>query len=629
MRIFFFLLLISGVLSAAPVNEALFNEDNVTQEIESIRMQLAANLSNDEQVLNQLSIQKLLLSKIEEMASNKKEDAIPRYKLPNEETLSQEAFIKYFEYGAEILSKIAMLKEQKQLLAKRLDSIKEQLNGYAPSEKSDILQSQLEYAYFKWKRKLNNNALTRHDEFLQAEKPRFLAAFEKTKVDLDELDKENNTLNSKLQNYYLKKVHLELRLERELIRLTSEKTDEVLSALSEEEVVKHLDTTNKNRRYNALRNELNDMNEKISNTIRKKNALLVLHQIYNLQHQDLENYIIVRGVMESFASDLSAEDKKLFELTKRMLEWLKYEQIDDVTTFMYDFREWFGHVYGNIVSVVNTPLFYQNERPIVLFDFIKMLITIMIGFMIARFYKRRINNAQRHLPHIKRQTFKVAGNIGYYIIVLLTLAVSLNNIGLDMSSLSLVAGALSVGIGFGLKEVVGNFVSGIIIMVERSVKIGDFVEIDNSISGNIIDIRMRSVTIKTSSNIDIIVPNSLLVQQSFTNYTLEESIRRLSIPFTVAYGVSYEDVNSLIMDALNQSELNFVRDSIEYENEVIMVGMDERGVNYLLFVYVSTYGPNARSSYFRLVYKTLQDNNIPIPSPRLQVSMAEPVNKSV
>jgi small-conductance mechanosensitive channel len=170
---------------------------------------------------------------------------------------------------------------------------------------------------------------------------------------------------------------------------------------------------------------------------------------------------------------------------------------------------------------------------------------------------------------------------------------------------------------------VGNFVSGIILMAERSAKIGDFVEIDNTIKGNITDIRMRSVTIKTSANIDIVVPNSDLVQKSFINYTLDEPVRRLSVPFTVAYGVSYETVNALIMKALADSELGYIRDSKEFETEVIMTGMDERGVNYTLFVFVRTYQTSARSSYFRLIYKTLNDNNLPIPAPRLDVSMNE------
>jgi small-conductance mechanosensitive channel len=109
----------------------------------------------------------------------------------------------------------------------------------------------------------------------------------------------------------------------------------------------------------------------------------------------------------------------------------------------------------------------------------------------------------------------------------------------------------------------------------------------------------------------------------FTNYTLDEPVRRLSIPFTVAYGISFEKVSETILDALETSDLKHIRNSKEYSPEVIMTGMDERGVNYTLFVFMNTYGPNLRSSFFRLVYKALIDNRLPIPSPRLDVSMIE------
>ena len=330
--------------------------------------------------------------------------------------------------------------------------------------------------------------------------------------------------------------------------------------------------------------------------------------------------------MESLASDLTPDDKEMFILEMKMLEWLKYEHVGDITAIWYDFGAWVDKFYEESKRVVNTPLFYQHDKPVLLLDFLKMFLTIFIGFLLAKFYKRRVSAAQKRITFIQKQSFKIIGNIGYYIIVLTTIAISLNNIGLDLSSLSLVAGALSVGIGFGLKEVVGNFVSGIILMVERSVKIGDFVSIEGEVSGNIIDIRMRSVTIKTSSNIDVVVPNSALVQHSFTNYTLEEPVRRLSVPFTVAYGVSYEEVNDIILEALEASALHHIRNSKEYETEVIMSGMDERGVNYTLFVFVNTYGPNARSSFFRLVYKTLLEHKLPIPSPRLEVNMAKETN---
>ena len=623
MRYLLLLLLISFSLFGAEINKTLFSENNATQEIQRLRMIILDNVTTDPEIQNNISIQKLFLSKIETLATKVPKDEIKPYPLPKTKKISQKEFLKYFDSVALKIHKMHQCDENELILHERLSLIKKRLKDLAPEYKDEILQAQLEYAYFKWKNIYNERRKNRYHDYLEKEKIHFLAVFKKVKVDVKVLEKEGNKQNIALQKLYQKKVYLELRLEKEAILLASKKKDELLDDVNQTKSLTELAENEKNWQYKFVKGELTEINQKISKKIKEKNGVLLLTQINNLQNENLENYIIVRSIMESFSNDLSIEDKKLFVLEQKMLEWLKYQFIGDMTAVMYDFQAWIEHSYSKVLLLINKPLFYQNDKPVVLFDFIKMFFTIFIGFMIAKFYKHRVNAAQKRINFIQKQSFKIIGNIGYYLIVIVTFAVSLHNIGLDLSSLSLVAGALSVGIGFGLKEVVGNFVSGIILMVERSVKIGDFVEIDNDVSGNIIDIRMRSVTIKTSANIDVVVPNSDLVQKSFTNYTLEEPVRRLSIPFKVAYGVSFEEVSEVIMTALTQSELNFVRDVKEYENEVIMTGLEENGVGYILFVFVRTYGPNARSSFFRLIYKALNENNLPIPFPQLDVSMKE------
>ena len=621
MRYFMYILLLIQVSFSAEINEGLFSESNASAEINKISKAILNNTSTDPQVQNQISIQKIFLEKIKALSSKEDEPAIKVYVLPNKNELTQKEFIGYFNAIAKNLNTMFMHENNAKALKKRLYELFENLKNLSPEQKNEILQGQLEYAYFKWQEIFNAQKIKQYKIYLENEKKRFMSVFLKTDVDIDKLEQLTIKQNIQLQKLYQKKVYVQLRLEKETIRAVSEKKSLINEEINSSSPLSELGNKDKGWKYNFLVNELKTIKLSISDVLKEKNKLLILRQVHNLQESDLQSYIIVREVMDSLSDDLSAVDKEIFLIEKKMLEWLKYEHIDDFTAIFYDFQAWVDKSYETTMKVIHTPLFYQNNKAIGISDFLKMFITILIGFLLARFYKYRIIALQKRVNFIQKQSFKIIGNIGYYIIIVVTFAISLGNIGLDLSSLSLVAGALSVGIGFGLKEVVGNFVSGIILMVERSVKIGDFVEIENSISGNVTDIRMRSVTIKTSSNIDVVVPNSALVQQSFTNYTLEEPVRRLSIPFTVAYGVAFEQVNDVIMNNLQESELNFVRNNRLHENEVIMTGMDERGVNYTLFVFVSSYGPNARSSFFRLVYKALLDNKLPIPSPRLEVNV--------
>ncbi|PHR55844.1 MAG: hypothetical protein COA44_09390 [Arcobacter sp.] len=623
MKYFIYFIFSMTLVFGAGVNKKLYSENNVSHEIQRLRLLIGDNTSTDVQEQNKISIKKLFLTKIETLSLKSSADSIKSYKLPKQKKLSQKEFLKYFDDVAVHLNNKHNYEKNKEVLHKRLVSIQDHLSSLEPNEKDEIMQSQLQYAYFKWKEIINKRKLSQYKSYLQAEKEPFKKAFLKTQINVKDLEKKTDKQNVKLQNLYQSKVYLELRLEKETILVASNKVvEDDLNATS---ILENLSDTDKNWKYNFVLKELNMVNMKISSAIKVKNNTLILRQIKNLQDENLASYIIVRDIMGSFSADLTPKDKEMFELEMKMLEWLKYEHIGDITAFWYDFEAWSDNVYDQALTIVNTPLFYKHDKPVLFSDFLKMFFTIFLGFMLAKFYKKRVNAAQKRITFIQKQSFKIIGNIGYYIIVLVTIAISLNNIGLDLSSLSLVAGALSVGIGFGLKEVVGNFVSGIILMVERSVKIGDFVEIEGDISGNVIDIRMRSVTIKTSSNVDVVVPNSSLVQHSFTNYTLEEPVRRLSVPFTVAYGVSYEEVNDIILDALEKSTLHHIRNSKEFETEVIMSGMDERGVNYTLFVFVNTYGPNARSSFFRLVYKSLLAHKLPIPAPHLEVNISKEI----
>jgi small-conductance mechanosensitive channel len=105
-----------------------------------------------------------------------------------------------------------------------------------------------------------------------------------------------------------------------------------------------------------------------------------------------------------------------------------------------------------------------------------------------------------------------------------------------MKQVTLVFGALGVGIGFGLQTVANNFVSGIILLAEHSIQAGDIVELENGTMGEVVKINIRSTVIRTYDGLDIIVPNSDLVSGKVTSWTYEDDWRRLKIPFGIAYG---------------------------------------------------------------------------------------------
>ncbi|MCW9026979.1 MAG: mechanosensitive ion channel, partial [Thiovulaceae bacterium] len=154
----------------------------------------------------------------------------------------------------------------------------------------------------------------------------------------------------------------------------------------------------------------------------------------------------------------------------------------------------------------DSSLFIFNEKSISLTNIIKALLYIIVGFLLGVIYKRWISKITQKYKDMSMMSIRLISNIGYYIIILIFFMSAFRSLGVDLKSLSLIAGALSIGIGFGLQTVVSNLIAGIILMFERTIRIGDIIEISDTLSGTVTDMRIRSTTIKTFDNIDIIVP---------------------------------------------------------------------------------------------------------------------------
>jgi len=196
-----------------------------------------------------------------------------------------------------------------------------------------------------------------------------------------------------------------------------------------------------------------------------------------------------------------------------------------------------------------------------------------------------------------------------------------------MTSISLIAGALSIGIGFGLQTVVSNLIAGIILMFERTIRIGDTIELSDTLRGKVTDMRIRSTTIQTFDNVDIVVPNASFIQNNVINWTLEDKTRRIHVPFGVAYGTEVEDVKKVVLDELKQSALVYIKNDIDKAPEVWMVAMNNSSVDFELLVWIewaSKFRPNAlRSDFLILIYNALRKNGIQIPFPQLDLYVKE------
>jgi small-conductance mechanosensitive channel len=242
-----------------------------------------------------------------------------------------------------------------------------------------------------------------------------------------------------------------------------------------------------------------------------------------------------------------------------------------------------------------------------------LFITFVITRIIKRSLKRVVTKSKTSPAHVY-----LIGRIIHYTILVVGFLIAISALGINVGKLALVASALGVGIGLGLQGIVNNFVSGIAIMFERTLKIGDFIELESGIVGEVIDIHMRATLIRTNDNVDILIPNSELTNGKVTNWTLEESIRRFRIPFGVAYGSDKNLVKKAVLEAADS--VGYTLKSAGKEPIVWMTGFGDSSLDFMLGVWVpaeQVKRPTALTSdYLWAIDDALRRYDIEIPFPQ-------------
>jgi len=248
---------------------------------------------------------------------------------------------------------------------------------------------------------------------------------------------------------------------------------------------------------------------------------------------------------------------------------------------------------------------------------IRLVVLLVAAFWFSSVAKRFLFNRFLSRSGMDRSLqYAIAQVVGYVVLGIGCLVV-LQNAGIDLSTLAVFAGALGVGLGFGLQNVASNFISGLVILGERPIKIGDRVEVGDT-AGTVHKIRARSTTVITNDNIAVIVPNSHFIEETVINWSHHDPKVRFRVPIGVAYGSDVEKVRELLLEVAQEhpQALKEPAPSVFFES------FGDSALNFQLIVWskeMSWRPSRFRSDLNFAIERKLREARIEIPFPQRDV----------
>lgn len=276
-------------------------------------------------------------------------------------------------------------------------------------------------------------------------------------------------------------------------------------------------------------------------------------------------------------------------------------------------------------SELNPIILDDANNPFQLFDLIRLILLIVLlvflsGKLKSIFVKQILSKYSEDIG-----VSQSIGTIIQYFFIVLGTFIIIQNAGVNLGSLNVLAGALGVGIGFGMQNIANNFISGLIILFERPIKVGDRIEV-GTVSGDIVKISSRATTVSTNDNISIIIPNSDLINKQVINWSHNDRKIRLHVPL----GVSYKEDPALIKTILLEVAEAHADILKKPKPDVLFMGYGDSSLDFDLLVWTKSYIDRPivlKSQLYYLIFEKFKEHNIEIPYPQRDLHIKSGLGK--
>lgn len=272
-----------------------------------------------------------------------------------------------------------------------------------------------------------------------------------------------------------------------------------------------------------------------------------------------------------------------------------------------NFWDWFD-------KILNQNLVTLGDSKLTVGLILTLVISFTLLFVVSEWIRKLLVKKILNKSQIDVGTKESIGTIVKYLLILGGIFSILQTNGIDLSAFGVLAGAIGVGIGFGLQNITNNFISGLIILLEQPIKVGDRIEVGD-VNGDVIKISGRSTTILTNDNISIIVPNSQFIDSQVINWSHNEHRVRFNFPVGVSYKENPEMVKKILLEvaADNPGVLK------KPETDVLFDSYGDNSINFNLRVWTTEYVNKPKvlkSQLYYEIFKRFDKENIEIPFPQ-------------
>lgn len=291
--------------------------------------------------------------------------------------------------------------------------------------------------------------------------------------------------------------------------------------------------------------------------------------------------------------------------TLHVFDWL-----DNVVMFLEDISLEIGNIHLSAYALARTLIFGS------------------ILFWLGRISNSAGQQVIRNSKTLDTGTREVFAKLFEMILFIALFLLLLQVMGINLTTLAVFGGALGVGLGFGLQQIAANFISGIIILLDRSITVGDYIELEDGTTGILRELNMRSATLETYDGKDIMVPNEQFITTRFINWTHKDIKQRYDLEFSVAYDTDLHQLFKIIRDLVGSHPqvLSGPDVSIEEQPDAEISSFGDSGVNILVEYWMEGVddGENrVNADLLLMIWDALKENNIDIPFPQREVRILE------